>query len=113
MKLLLDQNLSRHLVSQLQDLYPGSTHVALVGLAAATDAAIWEYAGAHGLTVVSKDSDFREFAFRQGPPPRAIHLEVGNASTREVLALLRANHADLLMFDQGDARLLVISGAGP
>ena len=42
MKLLLDENLSRRLVPFLQDRYPGSTQVELVGLERADDAAIWD-----------------------------------------------------------------------
>jgi predicted nuclease of predicted toxin-antitoxin system len=51
-KLLLDQNLSRHLVGQLRDLFPESEHVSAVGLDDATDQEIWEYAGDHDLGIV-------------------------------------------------------------
>ncbi|MBI3980262.1 MAG: DUF5615 family PIN-like protein [Chloroflexi bacterium] len=37
MKLLVDQNLSPHLVRRLADLFPGSSHVSLVGLERASD----------------------------------------------------------------------------
>lgn len=58
MKLLLDENLSRRLVPQLADLFPGSTHVASVGLLQATDARLWEYAKAHDFAIVTADADF-------------------------------------------------------
>lgn len=45
MKLLFDQNLSRHLVSQFAVEFPNSRHVTDVGLDTATDREIWEYAG--------------------------------------------------------------------
>ena len=41
MKLLLDQNLSHRLLSDLEDLFPNSLHVRLLGLAEADDLAIW------------------------------------------------------------------------
>ena len=44
MKLLLDENLSRRLVPFLLTAYPESTQVVLVGLEAASDVQIWEYA---------------------------------------------------------------------
>jgi predicted nuclease of predicted toxin-antitoxin system len=44
MKLLFDQNLSPRLPGLLSDLYPGSVHVREIGLAEATDTAIWNYA---------------------------------------------------------------------
>lgn len=56
MKLLFDQNLSRHLVGHLRDVYPESEHVTSLGLDAATDQEIWQYAGEHGHVIVSKAS---------------------------------------------------------
>lgn len=109
MRLLFDQNLSARLADALADVFPGSTHVRLVGLDAATDRRIWDYAGAHGFVVVSKDSDFRTLANNLGPPPTAIVLEIGNSSTDFVLDLLRANVRIIEEFDRGDGSLLVIS----
>ena len=40
----------------------------------ATDAAIWTYARDHGYTIVSKDNDFRQYAFLYGPPPKVLWL---------------------------------------
>ncbi len=72
MKLLFDQNLPRQLVRQLTVEFPGSRHVTEVELDTATDGEIWSYAGEHGLVIVSKDSDFRQLAFLNGPPPKAV-----------------------------------------
>ena len=74
MKLLFDQNVSPRLVADLSDMYPGSVHVRDVGLARANDAAIWSYARDHGLTIVSKDSDFHQVSFLRGPPPKVIWI---------------------------------------
>ena len=68
MKLLFDQNLSRKLVDQLQHEFPDSIHVTAVGLDAATDRELWQFAREHGFAIVSKDSDFRQLAFLYGPP---------------------------------------------
>ena len=48
MRLLFDQNLSRHLVDMFSLEYPDSRHVTEVGRDAATDAEILAYAGEHG-----------------------------------------------------------------
>ena len=58
MKLLFDQNLSRHLVKAFAKEFPGSTHVLHVGLERATDGPVWEYAKQNGFVIVSKDADF-------------------------------------------------------
>jgi predicted nuclease of predicted toxin-antitoxin system len=71
--------------------YPGSDHVALLGMAEASDREIWEHAGAAGFMVVSKDSDFRQLAFLYGPPPKVLWLSVGNVSTAVIEELLRVS----------------------
>ena len=105
MKLLFDQNLSRHLAVEFAD----SRHVTEVGLDSATDNEIWTYAGEHGFVIVSKDSDFRQLAFLNGPPPKAIWLRLGNASTTEILVSLRKNQGVMQVFSESeDEALLVI-----
>ena len=98
MSLLFDQNLSRRLPTLLADEFPGSEQVLMVGLARADDRAVWAYAVARGLAVVSKDADFRNLSASQGPPPKVIWLHVGNGPTRDVEALLRSRAADVRAF---------------
>jgi predicted nuclease of predicted toxin-antitoxin system len=90
-KLLLDENLSRRIVPSLQQRFPGSTQVALVGLERAADVTLWDYAHAHGFILVSKDDDFRDLQLLRGHPPKLIVLRLGNATNAAVLeALLNA-----------------------
>jgi predicted nuclease of predicted toxin-antitoxin system len=96
--LLFDQNLSRRLPAPLANEFPGSEQVLLVGLDRADDWAVWSYAAAHGLAVVSKDADFRNLSATHGPPPKVIWLRVGNGPTRDVEALLRSRAADIQAF---------------
>ena len=70
MKLLLDQNISRKLVAKLETLFPGMSHVFLLGLQQAADSKIWEYAKAHEYTIVTQDSDFSEYVTLFGHPPK-------------------------------------------
>ncbi|CEF48422.1 unnamed protein product [uncultured bacterium] len=98
MSLLFDQNLSRRLPTLLADEFPGSEQVLLVGLAGADDWAVWSYAAARGLAVVSKDVDFRNLSAAHGPPPKVIWLRVGNGPTRDVEVLLRSSAEDVREF---------------
>jgi predicted nuclease of predicted toxin-antitoxin system len=93
-RLLLDQNLSPHLVDAPRDLYPASTHVRDVGLASADDEAIWTFSAEQGLSIVSKDSDFRQRGFVRGHPSKVEWIARGNCSTEEIASLLRDRHAD-------------------
>lgn len=68
MKLLFDQNLSPKLVRQLADLYPGSAHVASVGLDMSCDETLWKHARDNGFVIVSKDEDFNALSTFHGFP---------------------------------------------
>lgn len=102
MKLLFDQNLSPRLVKTLEDLYPGSVHVRDVELNNALDETVWDYAAQHGLTIISKDSDFHQRSFLFGHPPKVVWIRRGNCSTNQIESILRAHHADLTGFEQNE-----------
>lgn len=57
-KLLLDQNLSYRILTQLEQFFPRSSHVRLLKLDQSDDIAIWQYAKKHNFHIVSKDTDF-------------------------------------------------------
>ncbi len=110
MRLLFDQNLTRHLVGMFTLEHPDSRHVTEVGLDTATDAEIWAYAGEHGFVIVSKDSDFRQLAFLHGPPPKAIWVRLGSASTIEIYNTGRDHHDEIERFAaSADEALLIVS----
>jgi len=95
MKLLFDQNISPRLIERMQDIFPESSHVSLLGLDSAMDAEVWTYARLHGYILVSKDADFSEMSLLNGFPPKVIWLRIGNCTTGQIESLLRAN-ADLI-----------------
>jgi len=93
MKLLLDENLSRRIVPFLQQNYPDSSQVVLLGLQAATDAEIWEFAKTQGYVIVSRDADFADLSFLKGAPPKLIRLRTPDLSRAAILSLLLSNQA--------------------
>jgi predicted nuclease of predicted toxin-antitoxin system len=99
--LLFDENLSHRLVDSLADVYPGSTHVRTVGLASATDDAVWEFARTGGFLITSKDADFHQRSFVYGAPPKVVWVRRGNCSTREIEMILRTYVADVAAFAAG------------
>ena len=108
MRLLFDQNLSRYLVHQLAGEFPDSQHVIEVGLDTATDREIWDFAGAQGFVIVSKDSDFRQLAFLLGPPPKAIWLRMGNVSTVDIYNALRDHQQAIHHFNESAEEALLV-----
>jgi predicted nuclease of predicted toxin-antitoxin system len=102
MKLLFDENLSPKLVRRLADLFPDSVHVRDVGLQAADDPPVWEFAKNNGLIIVSKDSDMHQRSFTLGHPPKIIWLRLGNCSTSQVEEVLRRNLIAIRAFYEDD-----------
>ena len=111
MKLLFDENLSHRLVDLLAAEFPDSAHPRQLGMRGASDLALWEYAREKGFTIVSKDNDFRQRVFLDGPPPKVIWLSIGNAGTVAIAALLRSRVAHINAFAKSwQEGLLVIEG---
>jgi len=91
MKLLLDENLSRRLVPFLQQDFPGSTQVVLLGMESASDKDVWQRAKDDGYVVVTRDADFQELSLVWGAPPQVIRLRTPNQTRAAVLKLLLDN----------------------
>ncbi len=108
MKLLFDQNLSRHLVRRLADIYPNSNHILLLGLEQEPDAVVWQYARAHEYILVTKDADFSELSVVLGAPPKIIWIKHGNCTTQTIEAMLR-RHASQIAALRDDPQIDVLS----
>lgn len=57
------------------------------------DADIWEFARLRDLTIVTKDSDFSDRILVKQPPPRVIHLRVGNMKFQQMDDFIAHNWA--------------------
>jgi predicted nuclease of predicted toxin-antitoxin system len=55
----------------------------------------------HGFVIASKDTDFRERVYVEGFPPKVIWLDVGNAGTAGIAALLRGERERRGLRDAG------------
>lgn len=100
MKLLLDQNISRKLVKELEDIFPGSNHVYLLRLHTSSDEEVWNYARDNKFTIVTQDSDFYERSLIYGYPPKVVWIQAGNTSTKHIKQLLKQHRKDILAFDK-------------
>jgi predicted nuclease of predicted toxin-antitoxin system len=112
-KLLLDENLSPRLIRRLATLFPGSQQVDHVGLHGRRDRVIWDYAGFHRFTIVSKDNDFRQLSFLKGPPPKVVWLSVGNAGTDVIGDLLERSYQRIAAFLEDPEEGLLVLELGP
>ena len=48
-----------------------------------SDTQVWSYARQENLTIVSKDADFSDRVLLNDPPPRMIHIRLGNVRMRD------------------------------
>ncbi|MBU2447470.1 MAG: DUF5615 family PIN-like protein [Bacteroidetes bacterium] len=64
-----------------------------------TDEEIWEYAEKNNLTIVSKDSDFSNRILIKNPPPRVIHIKIGNLRINELFILLEKLWNEVIKFN--------------
>jgi predicted nuclease of predicted toxin-antitoxin system len=109
-RLLLDENLSRRLLVELDDVFSGSRHVVAEGLQSAGDIEVWNHAAREGLVIVTKDADFHQRAFLLGAPPKVVWLRLGNCTTDEAARILRARAGEIRAFVlDADAAFLELS----
>ena len=68
------------------------------------------YAKENEFAIVSKDTDFRERSFVEGFPPKVIWLDVGNAGTTQIAALLQKEQPRVESFGKStDTSVLILS----
>ena len=53
-----------------------------------SDQQIWEYARQRDMVIVSKDADFSDRVMLSNPPPRVVHVRLGNMRMRDFHAIL-------------------------
>lgn len=108
MTLLFDQNLSFKLIAAVEGAFPGSRHVGDVGLARADDRAIWNFARAQGLAIVTLDSDFYDMGLVERSPPKVIWIQSGDTSTENLRVLLIRHLASIASFLSGTSTACLI-----
>ncbi len=65
-----------------------------------SDNLIWEYAKNHDLTIISKDADFSNRIMFSQPPPKVIHLKIGNMKLADFIAFIDTVWADICLLNE-------------
>ncbi len=60
-----------------------------------SDSEIWDYAKENNLTIVTKDADFSDRIMFETPPPRIIHIRIGNMRIKELYQFFQKNWEDI------------------
>lgn len=85
MKFLVDNQLPVALARFLREQGVEAQHVLDVGLAQSSDRTITQYAGEHGMIVISKDEDFFHLAASEQSCP-LVWVRLGNCRTSQLLS---------------------------
>jgi len=65
-----------------------------------TDEKIWDYAKEKNLTIISKDADFSNRILIKSPPPKVIHIRLGNMKIKELYNSLDAIWMEVLQLSE-------------
>ncbi len=102
MKLLFDQNISFRLSKKIQDIFPGSEQIRVLGLENKSDKEIWEFAKAQNFTIVTFDIDFYDFSLIWGSPPKIVWMRLSDQRTEKIESLLRNRQEIIKDFFESD-----------
>jgi predicted nuclease of predicted toxin-antitoxin system len=61
-----------------------------------TDEEIWDFAKTNNLTIITKDADFSNKIMFKSPPPKIVHLKIGNMKITELYHFLNAIWSSIL-----------------
>jgi len=61
-----------------------------------SDKQIWDYAATHNLIIITKDTDFYHAVLTTPPPPKVIHLRIGNMRISQLHDFLNKVWPDVL-----------------
>lgn len=71
----------------------------MLGLDRATDPQVIDVALAGGYPIVTKDGDFSDLSLVRGLSPQGVWLRIGNCTTDEIEALIRAHFGAITEFE--------------
>ncbi|MBS1937973.1 MAG: DUF5615 family PIN-like protein [Bacteroidetes bacterium] len=74
------------------------------------DQLIWEYARMHDLTIITKDSDFTSRILLSKPPPKIIHIRLGNMDMRNFHAAIAKCWQEVLAMNETHKLVTVHAG---
>ena len=95
------------MVPYLEPVYPGTSHVFLLGMQRRADSEIWRYAQYHGFTLATKNNDMIDLCVLRGAPPKVLWLRVGNCSTELIQKVFINNEDRIRRFGREEASVVL------
>jgi predicted nuclease of predicted toxin-antitoxin system len=102
-KFLVDNQLPSALTKALVSRGHEALHVLDIGLDAASDSKIWDYATANSLVLITKDQDFPQRALQRGAKVQVLWVRLGNCRKSVLLSVFDSLLPSILeAFEAGD-----------
>ncbi len=64
------------------------------------DSEIWDYAQNNNLTIITKDADFSDLILFNDPPPKVIHIRLGNMKMKAFHKAIDAIWSEVLIMSK-------------
>lgn len=95
-KFLIDANLPFNV-----EVWSGEDYLHVRDLNAEWSASqIWEFAKEKGFSIITQDADFSHKIIASEPPPKVIHLRMGNMKLKDLKAFLHLNWNEILFLNR-------------
>jgi predicted nuclease of predicted toxin-antitoxin system len=108
-KLLFDASVSPNILDGLDGLFPGSSHVSLVGLPDETqDADVWKFARKNRFSIVTTGKGFLLFSLRYGAPPKVIRLNLNPSCAESGAMMIRLYAVEVTGFLKSSRPVLIL-----
>lgn len=65
-----------------------------------SDSKIWQHAKLNNLTIITKDSDFSSRILLHTPPPKIIHIRLGNMKMAQLYDTLKTLWPEIILLNQ-------------
>lgn len=65
-----------------------------------SDSEIWDYAKANKLTIITKDADFSNRILTSKPPPKVVHIKIGNLKFRKFFEVVSKQWEDVKLLNR-------------
>jgi predicted nuclease of predicted toxin-antitoxin system len=109
-RFLVDAQLPPLLSRHLRELGHEAEHVADIGLSAASDRDIWNYARSNGAILITKDEDFVTMRALRADGPAVVWVRIGNTTRRALLTRFSAVQAAIFSALERGETVVEVSG---
>ena len=109
MRFLVDAQLPPALARFLSDAGHQAEHVYDIGMDAASDRAIWDYALQNKATIITKDEDFISLVSTSLNAPPVVWIRVGNIGKQALLKWIDPMMASIIIEIESGEKLIEIA----